>query len=194
MIYLENYTLQKNAKEPNAYIPPVNEILLSSDGENLTGLWFRHPHDDLKILKDKTGTYTHVPVFDATRNWLDIYFAGQIPDFMPPIAFTEGSTFRHMIWQLLLEIPYGEVTTYGALAKRMAAKLGKEKMAAQAVGGAIGSNPISIIVPCHRVVGTNGSLTGYGGGLKVKEYLLTLEHLDMTHFSMPKKSRFLDMS
>lgn len=117
-----------------------------------------------------------------TKRWLDVYFTGREPDFTPPLH-PAGSSFRQAVWQLLLEIPYGQTTTYGALAKRLNAG----RMSAQAVGGAVGHNPISIIVPCHRVVGTNGSLTGYAGGLDRKIRLLEMEKTDMTGLFRPRK-------
>ena len=117
-----------------------------------------------------------------TKRWLDVYFTGREPDFTPLLHPT-GSSFRQTVWQLLLEIPYGQTTTYGALAKRLNAG----RMSAQAVGGAVGHNPISIIVPCHRVVGTSGSLTGYAGGLDRKIKLLEIEKKDMTGLFRPKK-------
>lgn len=121
-----------------------------------------------------------------TKRWLDIYFSGHEPDFTPPLH-PVGSPFRQAVWQLLLEIPYGQTTTYGALAKRLNAG----RMSAQAVGGAVGHNPISIIVPCHRVVGANGSLTGYAGGLERKIKLLEIEKKDMTGLFRPKKGTTL---
>ena len=174
MIYLENYD------------SPIGEIILGSDGRHLTGLWIGPQKNDSYILKNCSCTYSHVPVFDMAKNWLDIYFKGECPDFTPPVAFPYGSDFRREVWQLLLDIPYGELTTYGALAKKMAEKLGRPAMSAQAIGGAVGHNPISVIVPCHRVIGAGGNLTGYGGGLDIKEKLLQIEHFDMSRFHRPK--------
>lgn len=124
------------------------------------------------------------------RRWLDIYFSGHEPDFMPPIHMI-GSDFQLTVWELLTQIPYGETTTYGELAKRVAQKRGLPCMSAQAVGGAVGHNEISIIVPCHRVVGTGGSLTGYAGGVDRKQKLLTLEGADMTGLFVPTKGTAL---
>ena len=120
------------------------------------------------------------------RRWLDVYFSGREPDFTPPLH-PVGSPFRRAVWELLLQIPYGQTTTYGALAQQLAAKQGKTRMSAQAVGGAVGHNEISIIIPCHRVVGTSGSLTGYAGGIEKKVRLLQLEHVDMSRFFVPTK-------
>lgn len=124
------------------------------------------------------------------RKWLDIYFSGKEPDFMPPVHMI-GSPFRLSVWELLRQIPYGETVTYGELAKMVAEKRGLSRMSAQAVGGAVGHNEISIIVPCHRVVGSDGSLTGYAGGVDRKERLLTLEGVDMEKLFVPTKGTAL---
>ena len=146
---------------------------MASDGDALTGLWFE---GQAHYASTMTGTEqeTDLSVFSQTATWLDIYFNGRDPGFMPPLHFT-GSLFRQAVWELLLTIPYGETTTYGALAKRIAAKTDKPVPAAQAVGGAVAHNPISLIVPCHRVIGADSSLTGYAGGLDKKRWLLALE-------------------
>ncbi len=159
------------------YSSPLGELLLASDGESLTGLWFQgqaHFPADLKAQPKA------LPVFADAQRWLDCYFHGQEPDFLPPLRL-EGTAFQKEVWALLLTIPYGETLTYSQLA----AKLGRP-MSAQAVGGGVGRNPISILVPCHRVVGANGKLTGYAGGLDRKIALLTLEGVDMGQFSLPK--------
>ena len=131
-----------------------------------------------------------LPVFETARKWLDIYFTGKEPDFMPPVHMI-GSPFRLSVWELLRKIPYGETVTYGELAKMVAEKRGLSRMSAQAVGGAVGHNEISIIVPCHRVVGSDGSLTGYAGGVDRKERLLTLEGVDMEKLFVPTKGTAL---
>ena len=125
-----------------------------------------------------------------TIQWLDVYFAGKEPDFTPSLHLI-GSDFRQAVWNILLSIPYGRTMTYGQIAKQLAKNTGIDKMSAQAVGGAVGHNPISIIVPCHRVVGTNGSLTGYAGGLDKKIALLKLEKTDTERFFRPKKGTAL---
>lgn len=145
------------------YNSPLGSITLSSDGQALTGLRFSMPHCD-RVSPLST---LHFPLSSVFR-WLDLYFSGRRPDFLPPIRLI-GTAFRQRVWQALLEIPYGETTTYGALAHTLGCR------SAQAVGQAVGSNPIAIIVPCHRVIGSNGSLTGYAYGLEKKQYLLTLE-------------------
>ena len=157
---------------------PVGELTLASDGENLIGLWLKGKkyHGD-SIFKEMIFK-DDLPVFDQTKTWLNRYFAGEQPAvFDLPLA-PAGSEFRQLVWKLLCEIPYGQTTTYGALAKQVADRLGKPSMSAQAVGGAVGHNPISIIIPCHRVLGADGSLTGYAGGMDKKILLLELENID----------------
>ena len=155
------------------YQSPLGEILLAADDVGLTGLWFEHEkYYALHLAPEHMQKTTHA--IQQTRAWLDLYFAGKEPDFLPPIHML-GTPFQKDVWHLLLQIPYGQTTTYGAIAKHLAAQRGLARMSAQAVGGAVGHNEISIIIPCHRVVGKNGSLTGYAGGLDKKIYLLKLE-------------------
>lgn len=154
------------------YDSPLGGVTLSSDGEALTGLWFDGQKYFAATLSDERAEKP-LPVFDETARWLDLYFAGRVPDFTPPLR-PKGTAFRRAVWDILLGIPYGETTTYGALAARLAERNGA-RASARAVGGAVGHNPISLIVPCHRVVGSNGSLTGYAGGLGRKERLLAME-------------------
>lgn len=171
------------------YKSPLGGITMASDGTALTGLWF----DGQKYFAEgltETAAAKKLPVFDETVRWLDIYFGGRRPDFTPPLNL-ERTAFRKEVWQLLLQIPYGQTTTYGELAAQLAAHNGLKQMSAQAVGGAVGHNPISIIVPCHRVVGTGGSLTGYAGGLAKKLALLKLEGIDTANFTMPAKGTAL---
>ena len=171
------------------YRSPLGGITMAASGEGLTGLWF----DGQKYFGanlDQSLREEEVPVFVETRKWLDCYFQGREPDFLPALAL-DGPPFRMAVWKLLLKIPYGKTTTYGALAKSVAAQRGLDHMSAQAVGGAVGHNPISIIVPCHRVVGADGSLTGYAGGLEKKVNLLTLEGTDMTGLFIPKRGTAL---
>lgn len=159
------------------YDSPMGGMTLASDGEALTGLWF----DGQKYFAD-TLTDEHkeaeLPVFDETRRWLDIYFSGIEPSFTPPLHMI-ASPFRRRVWESLLRIPYGRTTTYYAIAREIATERGLKSMSAQAVGGAVGHNSISLIIPCHRVVGTNGSLTGYAGGIDKKIRLLQLEHVPL---------------
>ena len=168
------------------YASPLGGITLASDGEALTGLWF----DGQKYFAAALGE-NHIerplPVFAEAERWLDIYFSGNIPDFTPELHLRTTSSFRKTVWDILLTIPYGKTMTYGEIAAVIARQNGKARMSAQAVGGAAGHNPIALIVPCHRVVGTNGSLTGYAGGIDKKLKLLTLEHADMTKLFIPGK-------
>lgn len=140
------------------YDSPLGGILLAADEEGLTGLWFDGQKYFARTLP-KEYAESETPVLCEAKRWLDIYFSGREPDFTPPLH-PVGSAFQQAVWALLLEIPYGETTTYGALARKLAEKQGLTHMSAQAVGGAVGHNPISLMIPCHRVVGTNGSLTG----------------------------------
>lgn len=171
------------------YDSPLGRILLAADEIGLTGLWFDGQKYFAATLPDET-IEQDTPVLAETRRWLDCYFSGHEPDFTPPLH-PIGSAFRQAVWRLLLEIPYGQTTTYGALARRLAAEEGLASMSAQAVGGAVGHNEISLIIPCHRVVGSNGSLTGYAGGIDKKIRLLELEGADMSGLFIPKKGTAL---
>lgn len=141
-------------------------------------------------ILEKDAVWETVPVLEETARWLDIYFAGKEPDFTPAIKM-EGSYFYQAVGEIMLEIPYGKTTTYGEIAKKVAKRMGKDSMSAQAVGGAVGHNSISVIIPCHRVVGSTGSLTGYAGGIKKKIYLLKLEKADMSKLFVPQKGTAL---
>ena len=157
----------------SCYSSPLGQLLLAGDEAGLTGLWFEgqkyYPHS-LPPACEARG----LPLFEAARRWLDQYFAGREPDIAVPLHFT-GTAFQNEVWALLCEIPYGRTATYGEIAARLAAKRGVPHLSAQAVGGAVGRNKISLLVPCHRVIGANGSLTGYAGGLDRKARLLALE-------------------
>lgn len=165
------------------YASPLGGILLAANDIGLTGLWF----DGQKYYAD-TLPAEHIeretPILTDAKRWLDVYFTGNEPDFTPPLHIV-GSAFRQKVWKLLLQIPYGQAVTYGELARQLAEKQGAEHMSAQAVGCAVGHNPISLIIPCHRVVGTHGSLTGYAGGIDKKIMLLELEQADMQGFFVP---------
>ena len=155
------------------YPSPIGSITNSSNGTALTGLWL----DGQKYFAQTlSGGYEEklLPVFEETIKWLDIYFSGEIPDFTPELSI-HSTPFRKAVWDILMTIPYGQTMTYGEIAEILAQQTGKKKMSAQAVGGAVGHNPISIIIPCHRVVGADGNLTGYAGGLDRKSFLLELE-------------------
>ena len=171
------------------YTSPLGGILLAADEIGITGLWF----DGEKYFADNLPAEhaeRETPILADAKRWLDIYFTGREPDFMPPLH-PIGSPFRQAVWEILLRIPYGRTATYGEIARLLAKKHGLAKMSAQAVGGAVGHNEISVIIPCHRVVGTNGSLTGYAGGIDKKVKLLELEHADMSGFFVPKKGTAL---
>lgn len=169
------------------YASPLGGITLAGNGQELTGLWF----DGQKYF-GKVQEYEEkaLPVFTVTKRWLDLYFSGSVPDFTPPLRI-ETTPFRKAVWEILLTIPYGKTMTYGEIAEKIAAQRGMAHMSAQAVGGAVGHNCISLIIPCHRVVGTNGSLTGYAGGLEKKIKLLTLEKADLSTFFLPMKGTAL---
>lgn len=168
----------------NHYNSPLGKITFASNGKELTGLWFNGQKYFASTLT-KEYEQKNLPVFEQTAKWLDIYFSGKNPDFTPPL-YLSSTQFRNEVWKILLAIPYGSVITYGGIADIMAKKRGAENMSAQAIGGAVGHNPISIIVPCHRVVGTDGSLTGYAGGVDIKEKLLKFENVDMSMLFVPK--------
>ena len=155
------------------YKSPLGIIMLASDGSSLTGLWFekqKYYGENLdKIYEEKM-----LPVFEETIKWLNLYFSGEEPDFTPKIKM-KTTEFRKKVWKILLTIPYGETMTYKEIAEIIAKENNYSKMSAQAIGGAVGHNAISIIIPCHRVIGTNGKLTGYASGIDKKLFLLNLE-------------------
>ena len=155
------------------YPSPIGSITMSSNGTALTGLWFDGQKYFAQTLS-KPYEEKLLPVFEETIKWLDIYFSGEIPDFTPELS-VHSTPFRKAVYDILLTIPYGQTMTYGEIAEIHAQQTGKKKMSAHAVGGAVGHNPISIIIPCHRVVGADGSLTGYAGGIDRKKFLLELE-------------------
>ena len=153
---------------------PLGGITLASDGEALTGLWF----DGQKYFAaslEKEHEERMLPVFDLADKWLNLYFSGSEPGFLPPLLM-RTTEFRKTVWEILLSIPYGKTMTYGEIADRIAAGRGLSRMSAQAVGGAVAHNAISLMIPCHRVVGMDGSLTGYAGGLEKKIWLLEMEN------------------
>ena len=160
------------------YDSPVGLLSLVSDGQGLAGLWIEGQKYFAATLSQPPEMREDAPGLPEARAWLDRYFAGQRPAIGDLPLHPAGSDFRQAVWDCLREIPYGQVTTYGSIARRAAARLGRERLSAQAVGGAVGHNPISIIIPCHRVVGWDGSLTGYAGGLDKKQWLLRHEGVD----------------
>ena len=150
------------------YDSPLGSMTMVSNGSALTALKFDGTRFAFKFA-DGTSATTMLPVFDETRRWLDLYFSGEKPDFTPTLA-PQGTPFQKKVWEILLTIPYGKTMSYGDIARQIS-----PTMSAQAIGGAVGRNPIGIIIPCHRVIGADGSLTGYGGGLDRKRWLLELE-------------------
>lgn len=171
------------------YSSPLGGITVSSNGRVITGLWFEGQKYFGSTLPEEC-VKEELPVFEDVKRWLAIYFRGQDPHFTPPLAI-EATPFRKAVWELLLTIPYGQTVTYGELANAIAKQNGLVKMSAQAIGGAVGHNPISLIIPCHRVVGANGSLTGYAGGVEKKQKLLMMEGVDMSALFVPKKGTAL---
>lgn len=164
----------------NYYDSPLGRITLGSDGEALIGVWL----EGQKYYCDKfpkEAAKKDLEVLSQTKKWLDIYFSGKNPGFTPKLH-AQGSDFRLKVWEILKRIPFGKTITYGEIAREIAAQRGLSGMASQAVGGAVGRNPISIIIPCHRVLGQNGNLTGYAGGVDLKIKLLQIEGIDMSEF------------
>ncbi len=156
-----------------SYTSPVGKMIMAADGQNLVGLWFERQ----KYYPDYIGDLVdegESEVFRLTARWLDVYFSGAKPDFTPPIKM-RGTVFQKEIWEYLRLVPYGQTATYRDIAAMYCERHGGKNMAPQAVGGAVGRNPISIIIPCHRIVGCDGKLTGYAGGIDKKQYLLRLE-------------------
>lgn len=173
------------------YSSAFGQLTLASTDKSIIGLWLEGQKYFGDTLPEATVECTNLPVLAKAKEWLDRYFAKEKPAISELPLAPIGGDFRQMVWQLLCEIPYGEVTTYGEIAKKTAALMGRDKMSAQAVGGAVGHNPISIIIPCHRVVGTNGSLTGYSGGVATKLRLLEFEEADLSGLFLPTKGTAL---
>lgn len=164
----------------DTYISPLGNMTMAGSETGITGLWFDGQKYFGTNLPKECST-KKLTVFEETKEWLNLYFQGKEPDFTPQLSF-QDTTFRMAVWEILLTIPYGQTMTYGEIAGRIAQEKDLSHMSAQAVGGAVGHNPISILVPCHRVVGTNGSLTGYAGGMDKKRALLSLEKVDVCEF------------
>ena len=173
------------------YSSPIGTITLACCDDNLVGLWTEGQKYHGDTIPEAMIENNDIPIFGAAKNWLDRYFAGERPDIAELPLAPIGGEFRRSVWKILCEIPYGKVITYGDIAKKIAAEMGRERMSSQAVGGAVGHNPISIIIPCHRVVGSNGSLTGFSGGVQMKVKLLEFEGVDMSRLFVPKKGTAL---
>ncbi len=165
-------------------VSPIGLITLAcdNDGKNLLGLWTQGQKYHGGTIAEEMREKNDIPLFDTVKKWLKRYFSGQKPSVTELPLAPIGGEFRQRVWQILKEIPYGEVVTYGDIAKKIAAATGKSRFSSQAVGGAVGHNPISIIIPCHRVVGSNGSLTGYAGGIEMKLKLLEFDGADTSKF------------
>ena len=157
----------------SAYMSPLGKMLMTSDGESLTGLWFEGQKHFAAGLSQE-GKEEELPVFEQTKKWLDVYFSGGKPEHTPPLSPLNATPFRLAVWEILRLIPRGQTATYKQVAERCRARTGK-KTSARAVGGAVGRNPLALLIPCHRVTGTGGALTGYAAGLDKKAALLRLE-------------------
>jgi methylated-DNA-[protein]-cysteine S-methyltransferase len=171
------------------YQSPLGGITIASNGLCLIGLWFDGQKYFADTIEDN-AIQRDLPIFEQTDKWLDIYFSGRAPNFTPPLLM-KTTPFRKKIWEIMLAIPFGKTMTYGEIATKIAREKGIKQMSAQAVGGAVGHNSISLIIPCHRIVGTNSSLTGYAGGIAKKVKLLELEKVDLKKFFIPAKGTAL---
>lgn len=174
----------------DTYESPLGTMILTADEEGLTRMYFKGAPDAPEGLEDQLPKAQDNEFIQEGKHWLHGYFEGRHLGWRPPLHL-KGSEFQNQVWKVLLTIPYGKTVTYGDVAKEVAKERHLEKMSSRAVGGAVGSNPVALIVPCHRVVGASGSFTGYGGGLQRKVKLLELEGVDVSKFTMSKKSRFL---
>ena len=171
------------------YDSPLGTMILACDEKAIVGLWFQgQKYFGSGLLQGSQSKET--VLLSQGKRWLDIYFSGKEPDFLPSLRYG-GTPFQKKVYDILLTIPYGKTMTYGSIAAQMAKETGVSCMSAQAVGGAVGHNPISLLIPCHRVVGTQGNLTGYAGGIERKRKLLEMEHTDRSRFFIPKKSTLL---
>lgn len=173
------------------YSSPIAPLMLASDDKHIVGLWMEGQKYFGDTLPEEPTKKDNMPILVAAKKWLDRYFTGKRPGISELPLAPRGSEFRQSVWSILCEIPYGEIITYGEIAKKMATRMNKQKMSARAVGGAVGHNPISIIIPCHRVVGTGGNLTGYAGGLSKKLRLLEFEGVDISGLTVPMKGAAL---
>lgn len=166
------------------YDSPIGILTLFSNGQELTEISFGK-QNNISLNTSEICEECVLPIFEQTKQWLDIYFSGVSPNFTPPLSLDNLSPFRKRVCEIMLGINYGQTSTYGKIAKQIESERGK-RVSAQAVGGAVGHNPIGIIIPCHRVIGTNGNLTGYAGGLDKKIELLKIEGLDVSKLKLPK--------
>ncbi|GHU62335.1 methylated-DNA--protein-cysteine methyltransferase [Clostridia bacterium] len=172
------------------YISPIGTLTISAMNNKITGLWIENQKYDQSTLGEHVQKDS-LPLFEEVKQWLNHYFNGEKPEIKFPIEPVKNSSFRHLVWNILSSIPYGQVTTYGKIAKQLEKELRGQRVSAQAVGGAVGHNPISILVPCHRVIGTDGKLTGYAGGIDKKRYLLKLENIRLEGDLVCMKDHFM---
>ena len=164
---------------------PLKPLLAASDGEAVVGLWFEGQSHFASTLGEEREPADDLPVFEALRSWLATYFEGRDPGPIPPCS-PRGTAFRLAVWGELAKVPYGTTVTYGELGSRVARALGRDSWSARAIGGAVGHNPVSILLPCHRVIGADGSLVGYAGGVETKLALLSLEGVDVSRLRSPR--------
>lgn len=175
----------------HSYPSPIGPLLMASNGRHLAGLWMEGQKYFGGTVDEPLTPDSQRQEFKDATAWLDAYFSGKNPPLADLPLAPNGTAFQQAVWRQLLKIPYGETTTYGAIANEVALEMQKASMSGQAVGGAVGHNPISIIIPCHRVVGSSGSLTGYAGGLQKKLRLLALEGVNTVKFFVPKRGTAL---
>ena len=168
------------------YSSSIGEITLACNGNSLISCWLAGQKYFASTIQEKMIQNDNIDILEKAKTWLTRYFNGEMPEISELKLAPSGNEFRQEVWKILCEIPYGEVITYSEIAQKIAKQRGLKSMSAQAVGGAVGHNPISIIIPCHRVVGKNGNLTGYAGGIENKINLLKLEKVDMTSLFIPK--------
>jgi len=173
------------------YQSPFGSLTLAAHNDKLVGLWMQGQKYFTSTVTEALTEKANLSVFNTTKIWLDHYFAGKKPAITDLLLAPNGSEFRKIVWAVLCDIPYGELTTYGEIGKKVAQRMNKTSMAGQAIGGAVGHNPISIIIPCHRVIGTNGNLTGYAGGIEKKIKLLEFEGVEMEKLFVPTKGTAL---
>lgn len=173
------------------YESPIGKLMLAAGEQGLAGIWIEGQKYFADSLKEQSMIWEDHALLQPAKDWLDRYFAGEKPRAEEIALAPLGGAFRQAVWRILCRIPYGQTMTYGQIAKEIALQLQRPGMSAQAVGGAVGHNPISILIPCHRVMGANGSLTGYAGGIDKKIWLLQHEGVDLSHFTIPKKGTAL---
>ncbi len=173
------------------YHSTIGELTLACHNNSIIGLWIKNQKYYPNSLAENSILKDELPLFYDVKNWLDSYFSGQNPNILNLPLAPVGSDFSKEVWRIIKKIPYGETLSYGEIAKEISLKNNNKNVSAQAVGGAVGRNPISIIIPCHRVLGSNGSLSGYAGGIEKKIKLLQIEKVNVNKFFIPKKGTAL---